>query len=298
MSFEKIVKDIRALKIQGAQNVAKFSVDAMLKYSNNIKSKNDSERLKEIKKAKEILFKTRPTEPLMRNVLNFMTNNLTHSDDVLLELKKRSEEIKKRFIRVEEKISIYGARHIKNNSVIFTHCHSSSVMNAMKLAKKSKKNFFVLNTETRPLFQGRLSAKELSLEGISVTHFVDSAARVALKKADMMMIGADAITSDGKVINKIGSEMFAEIANKLDVPVYILTDSWKFDPLSIKGYEEKIEERDKKEVWSKSPKGVRISNLAFEKIHPSLITGIISELGIFKPEIFVEEVMRKYPYIL
>ena len=180
---------------------------------------------------------------------------------------------------------------------IFTHCHSSSVVGILRKAKEQGKKFEVYCTETRPMFQGRITASELAQLKIPVTMFVDSGARIALKEADLMLIGSDSISTEGKIINKIGSEMFSEIANKYDVPVYSCTDAWKFDPQSVYGYEEKIEKREAKEVWKKPPKGVKISNLAFEKVHPNLIMGIISELGIIQPEAFVVEVKRKYSWM-
>jgi ribose 1,5-bisphosphate isomerase len=171
-------------------------------------------------------------------------------------------------------------------------------MAILKRAKQNKRNFEVHNTETRPLYQGRKTAKECSKMGIPVKIYVDSAARYALKKVDLMLIGADAITSEGKIINKIGSEMFAEIANKFDIPVYVCTDSWKFDAATVYGYEEEIETRRTSEVWRRQPKGIKIDNHAFEKVDTDLVTGIISELGIYKPEIFVEEIRRNYGWML
>ena len=201
------------------------------------------------------------------------------------------------FEEVDKKISEFASRKISNSTIIFTHCHSSSVMKALINAKQDGKRFEVHNTETRPLYQGRITAKELSQQGIPVVHYVDSAARIALKKADIMLLGADAITSEGKVINKIGSELFAEVADRYDIPLYICSDSWKFDPLSIFGFEEEIEKRSSKEIWPTAPKGVAIDNIAFEKIDPDLITGIISELGVYKAEVFVEEIKKVYPWI-
>jgi ribose 1,5-bisphosphate isomerase len=180
---------------------------------------------------------------------------------------------------------------------IFTHCHSSSVVAALLKAKTRGAKFVVHNTETRPLFQGRKTAKELAKARIPVIHFVDSGARIALKEADLMLIGADAITSGGKVINKIGSEMFALIADKYDVPVHVLADSWKFDPQSIYGIPEPIERRSSKEVWEKPPKGVDVRNIAFERVDPGLIESIVSELGVHAPSNFVSEVRRTYPWL-
>ena len=180
---------------------------------------------------------------------------------------------------------------------MYTHCHSSTVVNIIKQAKDNGVNFEVHNTETRPLYQGRKTAKELSDYGIPVRHYVDSAARLALKKADIMLIGADAITAEGKIINKIGSELISEAANKLNVPVYVCTHSWKFDPKTIFGFEEIIEKRLAKEVWPNKPKNVSIDNFAFEQVNPALVTGIISEIGIYNPQNFRQGIKNHYSWM-
>jgi ribose 1,5-bisphosphate isomerase len=200
------------------------------------------------------------------------------------------DEVLERFDKNQKIIAQIGSKKIGNGTIVFTHCHSSTILEILKQAKKQGKKFEVHNTETRPLYQGRITAREIAKLGIPITHFVDAAARFALKKADLMLIGADAITTEGKVINKIGSELYAEIANKYDIPVYVCTDSWKFDTETIFGYEEKIEKRKGNEIWKNPPKGVTINNFAFEKVNPNLITGIISELGIYKPHVFIQEV--------
>ncbi len=201
------------------------------------------------------------------------------------------------FETTEDIIAEIGARKIKNGAKIFTHCHSTSVIEILKRAKSQGKNFEVHNTETRPKYQGRITALELNKIGIPLTHYVDSAARLALKKCDLMVIGCDAIDSEGKTYNKIGSEMFAEIAKQLDIPVYVATDSWKFDPKTIFGFNEEIEKRTGKEVWPNAPSTIKIENFAFEKIDSDLITGIISELGVFKPQMFIEELKLRYKFM-
>lgn len=285
MTFEKIVKDIKSLKIQGAENVAKSAINALrLKYKET-KKKNLSKYIK-------VLEETRATEPCMRNALKYF-EIISKKESVENSCKKIIDF----FDAAEKKISLLGVEKIKNNQIIFTHCHSETVMNILKLAKKQRKNFCVYNTETRPLLQGRVTARELSKARIPVVSFVDSAARLAIKKCDLVLIGCDAISSEGYVYNKIGSEMICEIAQRYDVPVYVCTNSWKFDPLTLIGVEEKIEERKPSEVWKKSPKGVVIDNLSFEKIHPELITGIITELGVFKPTELINFVEKEYSWM-
>ena len=240
---------------------------------------------------------TRPTEPTMGNVLNYIFYDITLEEDLIKSMKDRIDFVNNHFKNSDDVISNIGYKKIKSGDIVFTHCHSSTVISILKTAKKHKKKFDVYNTETRPLFQGRETAKELAREGIPITHFVDSAVRLALKESDIMLIGADSISSEGRVVNKIGSELFAEIADKYDVPVYVCTDSWKFDPKSIFGFDEKIEKRVSREVWPTAPEGVKINNKAFEVINPGLIMGIISELGVYNPQVFVEEVKKSYSWM-
>jgi translation initiation factor 2B subunit (eIF-2B alpha/beta/delta family) len=100
-----------------------------------------------------------------------------------------------------------------------------------------------------------------------------------------------------KIYNKIGSDMFAIIADKYDIPLFACGDSWKFDPKGIAGHEEKIEFRSPSEIWPSAPKGIKIENPCFEKIDPHLVAAIISELGVYPHENFIEEVKKTYPWL-
>ena len=272
--FEKICKDIKEVKIQGAENIAKAAARAML-------LKHDKQSIKK-------LMSLRPTEPCLRNTIKFV---LMHKD-----INEGVSKALEHFDNSKKRIAQIGSRIIEDNSTIFVHCHSSAVLDILKEAKERGKKFHVYSTETRPLFQGRITAKELAKMNIKVTHIIDSAARIALKKSDLMLIGCDAITTT-RIYNKVGSEMFAIIAKKYNIPVYVATDSWKFDPKSIFGIKEKIEERNPKEIWQNAPKGIEIKNYAFEAIDPILVDGIISELGLFMDKSFIEEVKKNYPML-
>ncbi|MEM2954822.1 MAG: hypothetical protein QW625_02645 [Candidatus Nanoarchaeia archaeon] len=272
--FNKICNDIKTLKIQGAEDVAIAAAKALL-------LKHDKEAIKK-------LISLRPTEPCLRNTITFV---LSYPD-----IKKGVADALKHFETAQKKIAQIGSNLIEDKMTIFTHCHSDTVVNIFKEAKRQGKRIKVHVTETRPLFQGRLTAIQLSKAHIPVTLFIDSAARIALKKADIAFFGADAITST-KIYNKIGSEMFAAMAKQYGVPLYVATNSWKFDAKAIYGEEEKIEMRSTKEIWQNPPKGVKILNPAFEKINPQLVTGIVSELGLFMRKSFIAAIKENYPFI-
>jgi len=271
--FERICKEIKEVKIQGARAVAEAAVNALL--------------IRHDGKSVAKLVGLRPTEPCLQNAVNFV---LLHEN-----IKEGAANALK-ILRSDGKIAKTGANLVKNGMTVFTHCHSSAVISILLEAKKQGKKFRVFCTETRPLFQGRITAAQLAKAKIPVTMFVDSAARIAMKKADIAFFGSDAITQT-HVYNKIGSELFAIIASKYDVPVYIATGSWKFDAKSIYGKEPNIEERSPKEVWPNAPKGVEISNFAFEKININLIEGIITELGLLSKGSFVGDIRKAYPFM-
>jgi ribose 1,5-bisphosphate isomerase len=250
--FNQISKDIKSIKIQGAKNIALAGFKAY--------------KLFPTKQTKKKIISLRPTEPFLINILN--KADKINYNELKIKLKQNQDIINKQVYKL-----------IKNKDVIFTHCHSSTVVQALIYAKNKGKKFEVYNTETRPLYQGRITSSELKKSGIKVTMFVDSAAGIALtksqetKKADLVLFGTDAILKKG-VINKIGSGMFAEIAHANKIPVYILADSLKYISKI------QLEQRDFKEVWKTSQKiKIKIKNPAFELIEKRDITKIISELG-------------------
>jgi translation initiation factor 2B subunit (eIF-2B alpha/beta/delta family) len=259
LRFNKICRDIKNIRIQGASNVAKAALKA---YS-----------LMPSEESKRILRSLRPTEPMLFHVLDLVG-------------KEKNEKILEHFTKAQNKINEYVLKLIKNDSRIFTHCHSTNVIRALIYAHKKGKKFRIYNTETRPLFQGRKTAKELSDAGIKVTNFVDSAAAIAIKQCDAVFLGADALLQK-TIINKVGSGMFSQIAFDHKIPVYIIADSWKYSPKNVK-----IEERAFKEVWNPKKNKIHIENPAFEPISIKFVRGIISELGFMNYERFLKKMKR------
>ncbi len=284
MTFDKTVRDIKSLKIQGAENIAIKAVEA---FAEKIKETKSEQQLKKYLK---ILSEARATEPALRNALNYCFANYKKNPMI-------AKEVLAHFKNNQKVIAEKGASLIKNGMKIFTHCHASTVERVLVEAHRQGKKFTVYNTETRPRYQGRITATELSKAGIKVVHTVDSAGRQLLRQCDLFLIGCDSITTSEKIINKIGTEGLFDAAQESKVPVYICTNSWKYDTASTDKKDTEIEQRDGKEVWDKPPKNVTIFNPAFEKIDLKKSKGIVSELGILKPKKFFHTFKKKYPYL-
>jgi len=293
---------IRRLEVQGARNVAIAALRAIETLAEETKAKNKKEFLKELLEAKEILFLSRETEPLMRNAVRWVISQVEKSSKQEVReateiVSSASRQFLKNLEDSNEKIAEIGARRIKNDSVILTHCHSSTVTYLLKKARQEGKNFEVICTETRPLFQGRLTAKEMLKLDVKTTLIVDSAVRFFMNQVDFVIVGADAITSQGNVINKIGTSTIALIAHEARTPFYVVTELLKFDPVTMYGDYEKIEERKPNEVWEKPPKNLVIRNPAFDVTRRDFIHGVICEEGIISPHSIAEVMHRKYSWL-
>ncbi len=274
---KKTVKEIKSLKIQGARNVAR---EALLALKAHVKK----HKMKNFTKAINLLYSSRPTEPMLRNLLDSL-KRFTNEEDVLEAIEQNLEELHLNF----EIIAEYGATLIPEGATVVTHCHSSTVTNILKQAQDIKVYCF----ETRPLYQGRKTAEELATAGVDVTLAVDSAMSSLVKKADLVLVGADSINSRGDLINKIGTATLAFVAFQYKVPFYSAAELLKFNAHSLFGEHEAIEQRSAKEVWEKPPKKLKIFNPAFELTHHHYISGYVTERGIISPSHFALFAMTK-----
>jgi ribose 1,5-bisphosphate isomerase len=293
---------IRRLEVQGARNVAITAIKAIEAGAKRSKARGKEAFLKELSDAKEVLFASRETEPLMRNAIRHIVHAVKKTDEESVkELVDLVSQVSSQFLesleRSKEKIAAIGSKRVSNNSKVLTHCHSSTVTNMLLRAKQEGKSFEVVCTESRPVFQGRITAKEMLDAGIETTLIVDSAVRYFMNEVDLVVVGADAITSEGNVINKIGTSMVALATKEARTPFYVVSELLKFDPVTIHGDYEEIEERSSIEVWDDPPSGLTIRNPAFDVTRREFIHGIICEEGIISPHSISELISRKYPWI-
>ncbi|MCL2359526.1 S-methyl-5-thioribose-1-phosphate isomerase [Candidatus Bathycorpusculum sp.] len=293
---------IRNLQVKGARNVAIAAVEALQAHAIHTKAQNRAQFLTELKEAQAIFAASRETEPLMRNALRGIINQAQNTPDQNIDtltegVNTNADKFLKDLDTSREQTAEIGANRIQNDTVVFTHCNSSTVTHLLAKAKEQGKNFQVICTETRPAFQGRITAKELVEQGIETTFIVDSAVRTFIGKADLVVVGADAITSEGDVVNKIGTGGIAVLAHEARKPFYVVSELLKFDPETLSGTYERIEQRNPNEIWSQAPAKLIVHNPAFDVTPNRYIHGLICEEGIIAPQTIVEVVRRKYPWV-
>jgi ribose 1,5-bisphosphate isomerase len=300
-SVHVTAQQIRKLEVQGARNVAIAAVKALQTQAGNTKAKTRKDFITELSEAQTLLFATRETEPLMRNAVRWVITQVEDSDErnpteLRNLVSSSSEKFQKSLAASKERIAEIGAKRIRDGSTVFTHCHSSTVTHMLAKAKAEGKTFEVICTETRPAFQGRITAKEMVSLGVKTTFIVDSAARSFMHDVDVVVVGADAITSEGNVVNKIGSSTIAVLAREARKPFYVVSELLKFDPATLYGEYEKIEERSREEIWKEAPAALNVRNPAFDVTPRNLIHGIICEEGIVSPQSVAEVMHRVYPW--
>ncbi len=302
-SVEVTAEKIRKIQVQGARNVAIAAIQAFQTLAEQTKAATKLQLLTELKSAQTLFSAARETEPLMRNAMRYIINQTQNAPTEKIEaLRQVVTENADKFLQdlnvSRERAAEIGAKRIGDGSIVFTHCHSSTVTRMLAKAKADGVDFSVICTETRPAYQGRLTAKELMGLGIDTTFIVDSAARTFMSDVDVVFVGADAITSEGNVVNKIGTGGIAVIASETRVPFYVVSELLKFDADTLDGGCEKIEQRNPAEVWAEAPAELKVKNPAFDVTPNRYIHGLICEAGIIPSQNVLEVVRRAYPWLL
>lgn len=281
MDYLKKIHDIKTLKVQGAENIAKAGLSILRDFARQSKG-DDNNFIREFLALAKKVSRARPTEPALRHEIFFVTEKVKISKNPRKDAIVLCNFYIKNIASVKKKIALYGSRKIRNKDIIMTHCHSNTVMAIFREAKKQGKKFSVIVTETRPKMQGERTAADLLRMRVPFIYVVDSAMALFMKHATKVFVGADAILSDGSIVNKIGTEATAIVAKEFRVPVFSAAGTHKFDEKTIFGFEEPIEERDPKEIWNN--KKIKILNPAFDITSANYISEIITERGVFSPD--------------
>ena len=301
----QVVQDIKDIKIQGATNIAKAAFDILIIESKNQTFDSSDEFLTFIESAMQMLISARPTEPMLFNGMAYIKSQIaTCKDNLCDSIQKTVIESATYYLNLiketAERAILNWLGIINDGDNVLTHCHSTSAVKTLALHKVKGLKFKVFNTETRPLYQGRKTAKDLIEEWIDVTMVVDGVAPFLMDEesgTDLMMdcviIGCDAIKLDGGVINKVWSYAVGLSALYANVPVYIAGNLLKVDVHDTI----QIEQRHSHEVWEDAPDKVDFLNFAFDKIPPKFIRGIITEFGIIKPREIRSYIEKYYPWM-
>jgi methylthioribose-1-phosphate isomerase len=301
--YHEVANAIKGLAIRGAPAIGAAAAYGMALAAINIDTDNIEEFLKKLEKARQELSMTRPTAVNLFWALDEIKNISERKANSVKELKNNilfeAEKIAKQDIEINYLIGNNGVELFSDNDNILTHCNAGSLatvyygtaLGVIRSVYKKKKNIRVFVDETRPVLQGaRLTAWELMTEKIPATLICDSVAGFLMSqnKINKVVVGADRISANGDVANKIGTYSISVLAKEHNIPFYVAAPFSTIDFSIKEGTEIPIEERDKNEVTNImgqtiAPADIDVFNPAFDVTPWRNITAIITENGIIRP---------------
>jgi len=302
-TYQEVAEAIKKMKIRGAPAIGVAAAFGMALAAYSSKTSTFVEFIRDMEKAKNCLILTRPTAVNLFWALERMMNLINIKKDVdLLKLKdiilQEAKNIAREDIEINKAMGRCGASLIKDGNSVLTHCNAGALatvdygtaLGVIRTAFKEGKKIHVYVDETRPVLQGaRLTAWELMEEKIPFTLIADSMAGFLMsqKKINLIIVGADRITRNGDVVNKIGTYSLSVLARENKVPFYVAAPTSTIDLLLRLGKEIPIEMRDSKEVThilgkQIAPTGVKVFNPAFDLTPHRYVEAIITEKGIIR----------------
>jgi ribose 1,5-bisphosphate isomerase len=290
----RIVEDIRSMRIRGAGLIARSAVEALQIVARDSTAKDTESLVKELTDAAGILLQTRPTAVSLPNGIRYVMHRVNGGKGQagsVEEVRRIAIGAAGEFIEnaktAVQRIGEIGAKRIVDGDTLLTHCNSGAAIEIMKTAWREGRKFDVFVTETRPKFQGHITAHELAKAGIPVTLILDDAVRYFIQRVDKVIVGADAVTANGALVNKIGTSMVALAAHEARVHVFVAAETYKFSPETMIGELVTIEERDSSEMISEEQQrrigSIKVRNPSFDVTPPEYIDLIITERGIIPP---------------
>ena len=311
--FRATARAIQDMVVRGAGAIGATAAYGLAQAALAFAGRDLGKFARHIETAFHTLESARPTavDPVnaMRAVLQAMQPGETVAEKQALAL-AAAEQFAHEDVRHCQEIGRHGARLIRQNSRVLTHCNAGwlafvdvgSATAPLYLAQEAGRKFHVFCDETRPRSQGAtLTAWELAQQKISHDVIADNAAGHLMQRGeiDLVIVGSDrTLARTGEVANKIGTYTKAVLAHRHGIPFYVAIPLSTIDWNMRSGKAIPIEERSQNEVlgaWGKSVKArdpiyVRVANPTstarnpgFDVTPAELITGIITPAGIFKP---------------
>ena len=252
---------------------------------------------KYLKEASRIISTSRPTTTKRMAMLTEAC--IPVALEALREGKRADEAVRdhvvemnnQRYNRVREAAK-YLVEKFPQNGTVMTQCYAETILGMMLLECRERgNNIKLFCPETRPYFQGaRFTSTVCSEMGFDTTLITDNMPAFVMAKegVDVFTCAADAISVDGYVFNKVGTSQIAICAKHFGVPVYVSGapdighPTW--DTVTIEMRDPNFSLQAMGVRTAKENSGVKGYYPAFDMTPPSLITGIVTNKGIFKPE--------------
>lgn len=240
--------------------------------------------------AAETISTARPTtstrlKKVTRGSIEAAKKAMESGDDVVEALFQESiNSLNRRYSAMNE-VAKYLCDLIPDGGKVLTQCFAETIIGTMtRTLKEQGKDVKFYCTETRPYYQGaRLTATCISQMGFDTTVITDNMVAYTMENIgiDLFTSASDTITLDGHVANKVGTHQIALVAREFKVPFYVtgMPDGEKKAKDDIV-----IELRDPSLVLGDhTARGVKAIYPSFDITPPEIITGFVTDKGLYKP---------------
>ncbi len=179
-----------------------------------------------------------------------------------------------------EAIAREAADLLREAERVMTYSASRTVVDALVAAWRDKNTGLVYCTESRPMGEGIDLARKLAKAGIRVRLGIDAAMLEYVELADVVVVGADAVTGSG-VVNKRGTALLALAARHAGKRVYALAGTQKFVPHAYRLPEEPA--KPVAEILAEPVEGVEVDNRYFDTTPLDWVAAVVTEKGTLTP---------------
>jgi ribose 1,5-bisphosphate isomerase len=292
MLLTDTAEKIKTMEIRGAGRIARAAVSALWAHSAAFPSDDLADYRNEMSRAAALMIDTRPTAVSLPNAVHKVMRSLSGEFPSVSSAQDQFIGACQSFIHASEeavsRIGEVGARHIRDGDVVLTHCNSEAALACLLQAHRNGVSFSAIATEVRPGNQGYLTIRVLNDAAIPTRFIVDSAVRYFMKEVDTVIVGADAVSVNGAVVNKIGTSQIALSAHEARTRFLVAAETYKFAPRTIIGEFIEIEERDGAELLpapiAKTLPHVTARNPVFDVTPPEYVDLIMTEEGAIPPQ--------------
>lgn len=260
------------------------------------RSLSEEKQIEYLKQASDVISNARPTtkkrmQMLTENCIPVAQKALKEGKRVDLAIRDHVVEANNfRYNKVAQ-IATYLVDKFPQNGTVMTQCFAETIVGMMlRECQKRKNNIKLFCPETRPYFQGaRLTATVCSEMGFDTTVITDNMPAFVMAKehVDVFTCAADAISCDGYVFNKVGTSQIAICAKHFGVPVYVSgapdIGHPTHDTVTIEMRDPNFSLQAMGVRTAIEGQGVKGYYPAFDMTTPDLITGIVTDKGIFSP---------------
>lgn len=299
-SWQEAAEAIRDMAVRGAPAIGCCAALATVLIVRSVAGCPEPDAWDEIVRCADILRRVRPTAVNLTYAVSRVLEAVKHVSPAerATVAEKVALAMLEEDVEVNRAIGRYGAELLPNDCQVLTHCNAGALatvgfgtaLGVVRAAYAAGKLRHVYADETRPRLQGlQLTAWELMEDGIPVTVIPDGSAAWLMKQRTIhaVVVGADRVASNGDAANKIGTYSLAIVARRHSVPFYVAAPTSSFDWTIRTGDEIPIEERSAREITHVgdvplAPEGVSVWNPAFDVTPAELISGIITEFGVYE----------------